>query len=82
MCDRRRLDEGAEVVPEVVEAPVHGLGRTYSGFQPDHTTNCQANSAIAMAPSLGQTADQILAARDGPGSTRQLERVEPGELGR
>src|SRR6185312_4843046 len=45
-----------------------GPGRTYDGFQPDHTTHCHASSPRTMAPSLGQAARQMRESRDGPGS--------------
>src|SRR5918994_6795014 len=44
---------------------LRGPGRTYSGFQPLHTTSCQTRSTSAIASSLGHAAAQMRAARLG-----------------
>ena len=54
-------------------ATARGPGSAYSGFQPLHTTHCQANRKIATAASFGQVASNTARAvsrrgrRDGRG---------------
>src|SRR5215218_1479880 len=48
---------------------LRGPGRTYSGFQPLHTTSCQTTSTSATASSFGHAAAQMRAARLGPGGS-------------
>src|SRR5947209_12597419 len=55
---------------------VNGDGTMYSGFQPVHTTTCQAPKNSPTASSFGQAAAQSDAARPGP---RRLMSARAGD---